>query len=227
MTERNTAGPLVMFDLDGTLIDSVGGIAHAVNAVRRECGLAPLSTERVRGFVGNGARKLMERSLADAPSPVSVDAALAAMVDRYAAEPLYDTRLYPGVAEGLEELARRGALLAVVSNKPDRVGRLILEGLGIAPFFRENMGAGALHSPLSGRFPLKPAPDAVLYLLEKYAVPRDRVWFVGDHHTDLRAAEAAGVRGIFCRYGFGRRDDAPAAFEIDAFSELAPLLERA
>jgi len=219
MTERNTAGPLVMFDLDGTLIDSVGGIAHAVNAVRRECGLAPLSTERVRGFVGNGARKLMERSLADAPAPVPVDAALAAMVDRYAAEPLYDTRLYPGVAEGLEELARRGALLAVVSNKPDRVGRLILEGLGIAPFFCENIGAG--------RFPLKPAPDAVLYLLETCAVPRERAWFVGDHYTDLRAAEAAGVRGIFCRYGFGRRDDAPAAFEIDAFSELAPLLERA
>ena len=220
MTERKrAAGPLVMFDLDGTLIDSVGGIAHAVNAVRRECGLVPLSTERVRGFVGNGARKLMERSLADAPAPVPVDAALAAMVDRYAVEPLYDTRLYPGVAEGLEDLARRGALLAVVSNKPDRVGRLILDGLGIARFFCENIGAG--------RFPLKPAPDAVLHLLEKYAVPRERAWFVGDHYTDLRAAEAAGVRGVFCRYGFGRRDEAPAAFEIDAFSELAPLLERA
>ena len=219
MTERNTTGPLVMFDLDGTLIDSVGGIAHAVNAVRQGYGLAPLPRERVKSYVGNGARKLMERSLADAPPPVPIDEALAAMVDRYAAEPLYDTGLYPGVAEGLAELARRGALLAVVSNKPDRVGKLILEGLGIARFFCENIGAG--------HFPLKPAPDAVLYLLETHAVPRERAWFVGDHYTDLRAAEAAGVRGVFCRYGFGRREGAPAAFEIDDFSELAPLLARA
>lgn len=207
---------LVMFDLDGTLIDSMGGIAHAVNTVRSRYGGMPLPTEQIRGFVGNGGRRLMERALADLTPPPAIEPALAGMIEAYAAEPLHDTRLYPGVAEGLAQLARRGCLLAVVSNKPDPVGRLILEGLGVAAFFCEIIGAG--------RFPLKPAPDALLYLLEKYAVPRERAWFVGDHCTDLGAAAAAGVRGVFCRYGFGQRGDCPASFAIDHFAELPPLL---
>jgi len=207
---------LVMFDLDGTLIHSVGGIANSVNVTRLQYGFAPLPVETIISFTGDGAKKLLERSLADVTLPVSLEEATAAMVRNYEADPVCDTYLYEGVTETLETLRSRDVRLAVVSNKPESVGKKILSELKIASFFCDNIGGG--------RFPLKPAPDAFLFLMEKYAVPRENCWIVGDNHTDMDAANAIGVFSVFCRYGFGTRGKSSFRAEISRFSELPALI---
>ena len=206
---------IIMFDLDGTLVDSVGGIANSVNVTRQQYGFAPLPEKVIESYTGDGAKKLLERSFADVTLPCSVDEAVAKMVANYAADPLYNTRLYPGVAEGLKELAGAGYLLAVVSNKPQTVGEKILSGLDVMPLLCDNIGGG--------RFPLKPAPDAFLYLLDKYGIARENAWIAGDNHTDINSANAAGIRSIFCQYGFGVLDDAVPTFRAADFAELVKI----
>ena len=210
---------LLVFDLDGTLIDSVGGIAASVNRTRRDFGFAPLSKDTIASFTGDGAKKLLERSFADVELPVPVDEAVAAMVRHYAADPVFDTSLYPGVYDGMTALREAGWILTVVSNKPQVVGERILRHFGLAALIAENIGGG------SG-FPLKPAPDALFYLLDKYAVAPENARVVGDNHTDMFFAANAGLKGIFCRYGFGVRKDSPSALEVDSFAECAAALTR-
>ena len=203
---------IIMFDLDGTLINSVGGIANSVNVTRQQYGFAPLPEDVITSFTGDGAKKLLERSFADVTLPCSVDEAVKKMVANYAADPLCNTYLYPGVMTGLQELANAGFLLAVVSNKPQEVGEKILTGLGIMPLLCDNIGGG--------KFPLKPAPDAFLYLLEKYGIAKENAIIAGDNHTDINSATAAGVKSIFCEYGFGILDNAVPTYSVKTFAEL-------
>ena len=105
---------LFMFDLDGTLINSVGGIANSVNVTRQQYGFPPLPVPTITGFTGDGAVKLLERSFADVTLPVPVPEAVAAMVKNYENDPVRNTYLYDGVAETLRTMKERGALLAVV-----------------------------------------------------------------------------------------------------------------
>lgn len=217
---RFTVERLIVFDLDGTLIDSVGGIAESVNRTRRDFGLPVLPESTIAAFTGDGARKLLERAVRGETLPVSFEEAVAVMVRHYAEDPLYHTSLYPGVAEGLAELKRAGWRLAAVSNKPQLVGEKILAGLGIRQLLDDNIGGG-------GGFPLKPAPDAILHLLAKYGAVREHSFVVGDNHTDMNAARNAGLRGIFCTYGFGIRNDTPAETEVDSFGALTAYLATA
>ena len=205
-----------MFDLDGTLIDSAGGIANSVNVTRRQFGFAPLPVETIAAFTGDGARKLLERSFADVSLPCSVEEAVKKMVANYASDPLHGTELYPGVAAGLRQLAEAGFLLAVVSNKPQEVGEKILSGLGVSPLLCDNIGGG--------RFLLKPAPDAFLHVIEKHGVAKEDAWIAGDNHTDIDAAQAAGIRSVFCRWGFGTPGGTPPSFSADSFSGLVSIV---
>ncbi|MBQ7208420.1 MAG: HAD hydrolase-like protein [Lentisphaeria bacterium] len=207
---------IIMFDLDGTLIDSVGGIANSVNVTRRQFGFSPLPEEKIASFTGDGARKLLERSFADVSLPCPVEEAVKKMVTNYAADPLHGTKLYPGVAEGLRQLAGAGFLLAVVSNKPQEVGEKILAGLGVSPLLCDNIGGG--------RFPLKPAPDAFLHVIEKHGVSKENAWIAGDNHTDIGAAQAAGIRSVFCRYGFGTIGGTAPTFSADTFADLVAVV---
>ncbi len=205
------------FDLDGTLIDSVGGIANSVNMTRANYGFDPLPVEVISGFTGDGARKLLERSFADVSLPVTVDEAVSCMVDNYMANPLVSTGLYPGVHEGLRQLYLTGWNLAVVSNKPVAVGSKILAGLGIAEFLSANIGGG------SG-FPLKPSPDAFLYLAEKYRQAPSDCWILGDNHTDLESARRAGMKGVFAAYGFGQPKGCAFYSTVKSFAEFIRLI---
>lgn len=207
---------IIMFDLDGTLVDSVGGIANSVNVTRKQYGFEPLPEKVIESYTGDGACKLLERSFADVELPCPVEDAVAKMVANYAADPLYNTRLYPGTEEGLKALADAGFMLAVVSNKPQVVGEKILNGLGVMSLLCDNIGGG--------KFPLKPAPDAFLFLLEKYGISRENAWIAGDNHTDINAATAAGIRSVFCQYGFGVLDNAVPTFSAASFSELVEIV---
>ena len=202
---------LIVFDLDGTLIDSRHDLAGAVNYMRGSMGLEPLSAERVVSFVGNGIINLVRRSVADAE--VDFDEALRRM-KRYYAEHLVDTTcLYPGVSAGLKELKESGITLAVLSNKPTAASAKILDRLGVAGFFSDIIGG-------DGNYPLKPEPDALLALQAKYGFDASSCWMFGDHYTDLEAARRAGFRRALARYGFGDPREEKFDFEVDSFGEF-------
>ncbi len=202
---------LIVFDLDGTLIDSRHDLAGAVNYMRGSMGLEPLSAERVVSFVGNGIINLVRRSVADAE--VDFDEALRRM-KRYYADHLVDTTCpYPGVSAGLKELKESGITLAVLSNKPTAASAKILDRLGVAGFFSDIIGG-------DGNYPLKPEPDALLALQAKYGFDTSSCWMFGDHYTDLEAARRAGFRRALARYGFGDPREEKFDFEVDSFGEF-------
>jgi phosphoglycolate phosphatase len=188
---------LLVLDLDGTLVDSSRDIADSVNAALRR--LAPSAAEiprdRILGFVGEGARLLVERSLDEARIALDADLALATYLDCYRERLLATTRLYPGVSEALAGLAAAGTTLAVLTNKPGDMSRAILEGLGVASRFARVLGAGDVPAR-------KPDPQGLLGLLHELAVPAEAAWLVGDSATDVHTARAASVRVAGAAWGF-------------------------
>ncbi len=202
---------LIVFDLDGTLIDSRLDLAGAVNHMRGSMGLEPLATERVLRFVGNGVGNLVRRAIAD--GDVDFDEALRRMKKYYASHLVESTALYPGVHAGLDELKKAGIVLAVLTNKPEDSAVSILKALGVAEFFTDVIGGGS-------DFPLKPAPDALLDLMRRHNIPSDQCWMFGDHYTDLETARRAGCRRALARYGFGDPQEEKFDFEVESFSEF-------
>lgn len=186
---------LVVFDLDGTLIDSRHDLADAANALITEGGGQPLAVDAITAMVGEGAPLLVARALEAAGLDLDVRSALARFLELYDQRLLVHTRLYDGTREALAALAPR-ATLAILTNKPQRPTERILEGLAIAPFFRWTIGGDTSH----GR---KPDPAGLTYLMSVAGTgPADTV-MVGDSAIDLRTARAAGTRVCLVRYGFG------------------------
>ena len=188
---------LLVLDLDGTLVDSSRDIAAALDAALQRLvpGTAPIPLERVLDFVGEGARLLIERSLAHASLALPVDELLAVYLDCYRERLLDTTRLYPGMAEALAALGPAGPALAVLTNKPGDLSRTILEGLGVADRFARILGAGDVPAR-------KPDPAGLLALLEELGIPAAEAWMVGDSATDVHTGRAAGVRVAGVAWGF-------------------------
>jgi len=202
---------LIVFDLDGTLIDSRLDLAGAVNQMRGSMGLEPLATERIIRFVGNGMGNLVRRAIADAD--VDFDEALRRMKNYYADNLVETTALYLGVHAGLEELKNAGILLAVLSNKPGDASRTILDKLGVGGFFSDVIGGDS-------DFPLKPEPDALIDLMRRHEIPPANCWMFGDHYTDLEVARRAGCHAALSRYGFGDPGEEKFEFEVNSFPEF-------
>ena len=204
---------LIVFDLDGTLIDSRHDLADAANALIVERGGEPLPVERIAEMVGEGAAVLVRRALAAS----GLDSESAGALPRFLA--LYDERLlnhttvYDGIAEALRALQSR-AMLAVLTNKPTAASQRILEGLGVAGAFRWVAGAD---SP----FPRKPDPAALHDLMRRAGAGPNETIMVGDSAIDLRTARAGGVRICLARYGFGYRID-PADLHGDELFADSP-----
>jgi phosphoglycolate phosphatase len=211
---------LFVFDLDGTLADTRQDLAASVNAVLLSLGREALDLDTVTGFVGDGARVLLARALGGNPPPELLDAACGRFLEEYSRACLHATRLYPGVAETLEDLGRLEKDLAVLTNKPQWHSQRILEGLGIAHRFREVVGGD--RAPAK-----KPDPRGLRELVARLGHSPARTLFVGDSLTDLRTASAAGIRMAYVTYGFRpddhRRSDhqrgAPD-FVLASFSEI-------
>lgn len=189
---------VVAFDMDGTLIDSAGDIGAAVNRMRVSFGLAPLPRESVVRMVGNGARVLVARALADTPG-MDLDEAFRRYRHEYDTHLIDETRLYPGVPDALDALRSAGFRLAVFTNKPSVSTRFILKGLDIEDFFPVVVGAD------SG-FPLKPEPDALYHILKESESDAAGSWMVGDNWTDIDSGRAAGFRTAYCAWGYGAPD---------------------
>ena len=186
---------LVVFDLDGTLIDSRQDLADAANALIVERGGAPLPVDAVTRMVGEGAALLVRRALTAAGLPADVDAALPRFLELYDDRLLANTRLYPGTAEALEALAGR-ATLAVLTNKPQRPTEAILGGLHVDRYFVRVIGGDT-------PFGRKPDPAGLQHLISALHSSTEETVLVGDSAIDLRTARAAGVRICLVAYGFG------------------------
>ncbi len=198
-----------LFDLDGTLIDSVADIAASVNRLRGELGLPPLDLPTVRSYVGDGSRLLVTRAL-----PQFSEAHLARFLEIYGEHLLDQTVVYPGMREFLA--LHRRQRLAVVTNKPLTPTLALLDALYLRPFFSVVLGAESAPTR-------KPDPGPVLLALQRLGSQPENTVFIGDHHTDLRAGCAAGVKTCFCAWGIGRTEGAEYDFRAESAWDLARL----
>lgn len=189
---------VVIFDLDGTFVDTAEDLAAAMNGVLAEEGLAPLKTRRVRHLVGHGAKAMLRRGLAESGVADLSEAALEPRVRRFLA--LYETgiadasRPFPGALEAVETLRTRGARLAICTNKQERLARRLLETLGLSALFGAIVGGDTTAAA-------KPDPRPLQRCLE--AVGGGRAVLVGDSDTDIDAAIAAGAPSLIFTQGYG------------------------
>jgi phosphoglycolate phosphatase len=186
---------LLIFDLDGTLIDSRLDLAHAVNATRAHMGMTELDFERVYSYVGNGAPVLIRRALGEQATELEVEEALEFFLEYYREHALDCTTLYPGVKESLVRLQAAGKRMAVLTNKPVRMSNAIVEGLGVAGHFFQVYGGNSFDFK-------KPHPIGVETLMRQAGVDRERTVMVGDSAVDVNTAINAGVRSCGVTYGF-------------------------
>ena len=217
----------VLFDLDGTLVDSVPDLAAAVNEALGQFGRPILPEAEIRQYVGDGARLLLARALsrradADAATP-EVDRVWSAFMSSYEAHLCVHSRLYPGVAETLSHLHAAGAGMGVVTNKPARFIAPLLERLGIRDPFGALVGGDSLPQR-------KPDPAPVHEAMRRLGLQAGKgTYLVGDSINDVRAGRSAGCVVVGVSYGYNHGVDlrqAGAAAVIDRMSDLTACLER-
>jgi phosphoglycolate phosphatase len=187
--------PLLIFDLDGTLIDSRLDLAHAVNATRAQADRGELPHEQIFSFVGNGAPVLIKRAMGPEASDEEVERALEFFLDYYRHHALDYTVLYPGVRESLDRLHATGARLAVLTNKPVRISRRIMEGLGLSALFFQIYGGNSFAHK-------KPHRVGIDTLRTEVDASLEDTWMVGDSYVDVQTARNAGVACCGVTYGF-------------------------
>ncbi len=222
--EASLRAPLraVLFDLDGTLVDSAPDIAAAINELMATCGLNPHSLATVRGMIGNGIEKLVERAFAAhgmALAPRDFRDRNEQMTDIYSRNLTRLTTLRPGAGRALSAAREAGMRVAVVTNKPEGFSRAILSRFGLLSEIAAVIGGDSGH-------PKKPAPDMLLAACEGCGCSVDQAVLVGDSATDAAAAKAAGMPCIILRGGY--TDVPPERFGadriIEGFDELGSIL---
>jgi phosphoglycolate phosphatase len=206
---------LIIFDLDGTLVDSLDDLTDATNAMLRRFGCGELTRPEVRLLVGQGAKRLVERAMPDA-LPEEVEEGVQLFLAYNDAHLADKTRLYPGVKETLAILGEQWRL-AVISNKYEAHCRKLLALLKVAGHFGAVLGADSL--PFR-----KPSPEPLLKLMADCGLTATETVIVGDSSNDMIAGRDAGVVTIGCTYGYGESDElAGADYRIDRFAELIDL----
>lgn len=211
----------IVFDLDGTLVDSARDMHAAANRTLTRAGRGEISLAQTRRFIGDGVPKFVERAVAASGPNLTADA-LAAIttdfLDDYQDNASTLTRPFPDVVDTLRTLGARGHRLAICTNKPQRASDNLLRDLGLAELF-EVIGAG-------DRYPTrKPDPGHLLGVLGELAVTPDAAMMVGDNEHDAETAHAAGVRFALVPYGYARAplEELPATFRLEGFADLLAL----
>jgi phosphoglycolate phosphatase len=209
----------LVFDLDGTLIDSKQDLVVAVNATLRSLGRQELPADLVASYVGSGAPVLIERALGAAPDSEELERALQFFLAYYEQHKLDFTRAYPGVREVLEQL--QDTPMVVLTNKPVNISVRILEGLGLAQFFQAVYGGNS--------FPTKkPDPLGASTILAQLKVAPHQAVMVGDSEVDVKTARNVGMISAIVNFGFGIHNRAayPADVYLDRMEDLLPVFFR-
>lgn len=202
---------LLIFDLDGTLMDTRRDLSTGINLMRRHYGLPPLPVDTVAGYVGDGIRKLVTRALQGCPA--DLDEAVRLNYRGYRAHLHDETTLYPGVAEGLRQLHAAGFALALISNKPEEACLELLRHFELAPLFASVLGGDSVRE-------LKPHPEAIRATIRKLNADPARTWMIGDHVTDLESARRAGIKSAFVSFGIGQPGKERATQTFASFPDL-------
>jgi phosphoglycolate phosphatase len=207
----------LIFDLDGTLIDSKMDLIHSVNAMLCEKGRAELPAGTIATYIGNGAPRLVARALGDGASEQERRSALEFFLAHYEAHKMDTTRPYPGVPEALEQLA--ALPMAVLTNKPVRISVRILEEMNLARYFRAIHGGNSFEKK-------KPDPMGTNAILGELGMAPREVLFVGDSDVDVQTARNAGTFAATVNFGFGTHDRAahPPDLYLERMTDLVPLL---
>lgn len=225
---NNQSKKLLMFDLDGTLVDSVPDIAIAANKMLRTFDRKPFAVEDYRAWIGNGATKMVDRALS---AGIEVDPHLSAefratALDRFLTEyskaSCVETCLYDDVQPTLSFLKKQGDTIAVITNKPQIFIDPILKHLGIAEFVDFSLGGDALHEK-------KPSPRPLLYTCEKLGFNVKNAIMIGDSENDIRAAHRANIKSIGLSYGYNYGQSISVenpTYVFDSFKEILTVLAR-
>jgi phosphoglycolate phosphatase len=216
--ERFAGVRVLIFDLDGTLIDSKLDLAYSVNAMLEHMGRAPLVHESIYSMVGNGVPVLVRRALGEGATDAEVAEGMPYFLSYYREHMLDNTVTYPGVREGLDLLV--GRPMAVLSNKPVKFSQAIIEGLGLARYFRYIYGGNSFEKK-------KPDPVGVEILLRDFAVSQREAMMVGDSEVDVKTARNAGIWACGVTYGLGSEGLRvnPPDLMLDSLAELPAHLD--
>jgi phosphoglycolate phosphatase len=207
----------LIFDLDGTLIDSHRDLICSVHAMLEEMGREPLHEATISSYIGHGAPQLVGRALGSSATDDECQRALKFFLAHYEEHKLDSTCAYPGVPEALARLA--AFPMAILTNKPVRVSVRILEELGLAKYFRAVYGGNSFETK-------KPDPLGAQTILSEFGVAPAEAILIGDSEVDVQTARNAGTFAVAVNYGFGAHDRAayPADIYIDRLTDLVPLL---
>lgn len=215
------AGVAVIFDLDGTLIDTAADLAASMNHVLQQAGRSPVPLDRVRHLVGHGGRAMLEKGFREygGEAPCDLDPHLALFLEHYLRNIADQSRPFPGVVETLDVLQAAGATIAVCTNKREAWARSLFDALGLSSRFAAIVGADTVGVA-------KPDPRPVLAALQRTGARRGV--FVGDSDTDIRAARAANIPCLAALFGYGPLDLATEAYALfSTFQEVPQLIREA
>jgi len=211
----------VVFDLDGTLVDTVGDLTLALNKTLADLDLPPQTESAVRGMVGGGLAKLLERGVAAHGAALEgADQAVARLVGHYAASPAVHSHLYPGVRETLDALQDAEIACGLCTNKHEPIARDLLRALGLSEAF------GVIQGSDTG-FPRKPDPAGLSYVVAELGAEPETAVMVGDSATDLKTARGAGLKGaVLVSHGYSVTPvtELGADAVINHLHELVPAL---
>lgn len=222
-----TKAKMILLDVDGTLVDTAPDIADCVDEMMRILEMPPRGEDKVRMWIGNGARRLVKRALIDnmegEPDAGLYDKAYPIFADLYSKNVCVRSHLFPGVREGLDYLKNLGIKMGCVTNKPARFTEPLLEQLGIRPDFELILSGDTLPKK-------KPDPLPLQHAAEFFGVAPDESLMVGDSQNDVQAARQAGFQVVCVDYGYNHGRDiheaAPDAV-IHSLAELPSILEQA
>ena len=186
---------LLIFDLDGTLVDSKLDLVHSVNAARGMMNLPPIAEDLVASYVGDGAPVLMRRALGPDAGEADVQRSLEFFLGYYREHMLDNTTLYPGVRQALDRMRDNNSAMAVLTNQPVRFSQDMVDRLGLHEHFFRVYGGNSFDQK-------KPNPIGIETLLGESGAPRERTIMVGDSHVDVRTARNANVKACGVLYGF-------------------------
>jgi phosphoglycolate phosphatase len=210
----------LVFDLDGTLIDSKLDLIHSVNATLTEMGRSKLSDEVISSYIGHGAPMLMSRALGSVATEEELARGLKYFLAYYEEHKLDNTCLYPGVTETLANLSLQEIAMAVLTNKPVKISVRILEELGIAKYFKAIYGGNSFEMK-------KPDPLGAKTILTEFRVNAGDAMMVGDSEVDIQTARNANMIAAAVNFGFGIHDRAqhPADVYLDQMSDLLQVVD--